>query len=189
MLRDLPLLPVYDSAEHDIVRNLISPLLEQGTDYLRGVGFFSSGWLRIAADGIVGLVENGGRGRLVVSPVMQAGDWEAMQAGDRAKRDARLKKILCANVRGLRQSLEEDVFDALAWLVADEVLEFRFAVPRPAFAQGNYHDKVAVFRDVAGDVVAIHGSFNDSAQGTLNGEAFSVMGLPRVTSPVGSRTS
>ncbi|MDY6952421.1 MAG: DEAD/DEAH box helicase family protein [Thermodesulfobacteriota bacterium] len=59
-------------------------------------------------------------------------------------------------------------------MVADSLLEFRFAIPRDFGLGGDYHDKVGVFIDASNDVVAIHGSYNDSAKGSLNGEAFSV---------------
>ncbi|MGB9618844.1 MAG: DEAD/DEAH box helicase family protein [Armatimonadota bacterium] len=74
----------------------------------------------------------------------------------------------------LASALEKDTLNALAWTVADEVLEFRFAVPRSWDAGSNYHDKVWVFVDEVGDRVALHGSFNDSRQASLNGEAVSV---------------
>ena len=54
------------------------------------------------------------------------------------------------------------------------LLEFSFAVPRERARGGQYHDKVGVFVDRQGDKVAIHGSFNDTVGGSLNGEAFSV---------------
>jgi superfamily II DNA or RNA helicase len=174
VLRELDLQPVYDSSEYDLVKDLMVPLLQHSKMYVRGVGFFSSGWLRVAADGIVGLIENGGRARYVISPILEEKDWEAFKAGNAAQRDDALKSILRRNIRELREGLEKDTRNCLAWLVADDLLEFRFAVSRETGFQGHYHDKVGVFTDQAGDRVAIHGSFNDSFQGSLNGEAFSV---------------
>jgi len=174
MLRSLSLKPVYDSSECDLVRDLIVPLLQSCNDYLRGVGFFSSGWLRVASAGMCALVEREGRARIVISPVLSPGDWEALKSGQKARNDERLKGILRGNIEELRASLETETLNSLAWLVADGYMEFRFAVPKDRTQVGDYHDKVGVFIDEQGDCVAIHGSFNDSVQGTLNGEAFSV---------------
>ena len=174
MLKDIDLLPVYDSAEHNLVRDLIVPLLEHSVTYMRGVGFFTSGWLRVAAQGLVSLAERGGHAKYVVSPILDQEDWEALQRGDKAKEDDLLMRSLERSIEELALSLERDTRDALAWLVADGLLEFRFAVPRASGIQGDYHDKVGVFIDQRGDTVAIHGSFNDTVGGTLNGEAFSV---------------
>jgi superfamily II DNA or RNA helicase len=174
VLRDLELLPVYDSSEHDLVRDLQVPLLKHSVDYLRGVGFFTSGWLRIASHGITEFVQRGGKARIVLSPILERTDWEALQFGDMAKYDEALKLVLSKRIFDLKSALERDTLNALVWMVADEVLFFRFAVPRLVDYPGNYHDKVGVFKDEVGDSVAIHGSLNDSIQGSLNGEAFSV---------------
>ncbi len=174
MLRDLELHPVYDSAEYDLVQELIAPLLAESHEYWRGVGFFTSGWLKTACKGVVKLVSNGGRAHIVTSPIMQMADWEALQFGNRAKRDSVLREILRKQIVDLAQAVSKDTLNALAWMVADGVIEFRFAITRDFNSAGDYHDKVGVFIDEIEEMVAIHGSFNDSAQGSLNGEAFSV---------------
>jgi len=174
MLRDLKLASVYDSSTSHLVKDLISPLMGQAQEYFRGVGYFSSGWLREASGGIMALVHNGGSGRIVTSPILQAEDWSAFQKGDEAKQDSILHTSLRMAIEDLAEFLETDTRNALAWLIADGRLEFRFAIARPKWSGGDYHDKVWVFRDTAGDRVALHGSFNDSVKGTLNGEAISV---------------
>ena len=108
MLRDLDLHPVYDSAEYNLVQDLVAPLLMQSHEYWRGVGFFTSGWLRTACQGILGLVSNGGRARIVTSPVMQRTDWEALQVGDRAKQDRALHDMLAQHVMDLGRALAQD---------------------------------------------------------------------------------
>ena len=174
MLKTLNLKPVYDSSEHDLIRDLIVPLLLNSKNYFRGVGFFTSGWLRLASKGLVELIENAGKARIVLSPNLQESDWEAFQVGEKAKVDASLKLILERNIDDLQSALEKDTLNCLAWMIADGVLEFRFAIPRDRWFGGDYHDKVGVFIDEEENMVAIHGSFNDSVQGSLNGEAFSV---------------
>ncbi len=174
MLRDLELHPVYDSADYDLVQDLITPLLAESNEYWRGVGYFTSGWLRTACKGVVNLVSNGGIARIVTSPLMQKADWDALQIGDIAKCDSILREMLRKHVVDLSNALSKDTLNALAWMVADGVLEFRFAIPRDFNMGGDYHDKVGVFIDSSNDIVAIHGSYNDSIKGSLNGEAFSV---------------
>lgn len=174
MLRDLSLLPVYDSAECHIVDDLIVPLLLNTKTYLRGVGFFTSSWLRMVSHGLVQLVERGGHATIVVSPTLEAADWEAMLHGTRARHEEVLRNALDISISELLSTLEADTLNALAWMVAEDYLEFRFAIARDSQTTADYHDKVAVFEDEDGDMVAIHGSFNDTAKAALNGEAFSV---------------
>ena len=174
MLRDISLEPVYDSAEYDIIRDFMVPCLAVSRRYVRGVGFFASGWLRLAAVGVASLVENGGKAIFVVSPILSEDDWKALQLGKLARENPSLREILQRNVRDLETSLDEDTRNTLAWLVADDVLDFLIAVRRDPGGGGDYHDKVGIFVDAMGDKVAFHGSFNDSLKGSLNGEAFSV---------------
>lgn len=174
MLKELELLPVYDSECYDLIRDLQVPLLRQAKDYLRGVGFFTSGWLRLAAQGMAAFVMGGGSARIVVSPILDVADWEALKFGESAKTDAVLREVLERNIEDLAITLENDTRNALAWMVADGLLEFRFALPRNRESSGDYHDKVGIFTDGNGDRVAIHGSLNDSIKASLNGEAFSV---------------
>lgn len=174
MLKELNLQPVYDSECYDLIRDLQVPLLLQSKDYLRGVGFFTSGWLRLAAQGMATFVTGGGSARIVVSPILDEADWEALKFGEIAKTDAVLRETLAKSIEDLAINLENDTRNALAWMVADGLLEFRFALPRNRESAGDYHDKVGVFTDGNGDRVAIHGSLNDSIKASLNGEAFSV---------------
>ena len=174
MLKELELQPVYDSECYDLIRDLQVPLLRQSMDYLRGVGFFTSGWLRIAAQGMAVFVQSGGSARIVVSPILDAADWEALKYGETAKTDIVLREVLTRNIENLAMTLENDTRNALAWMVADGFVEFRFALPRNRVSVGDYHDKVGIFTDGNGDRVAIHGSLNDSIKASLNGEAFSV---------------
>ena len=173
-MKELKLDFVYDSSEISIMNGLIIPLLSNSNSYWRGVGFFSSGWIKMASVGIQGLVSKGGRAKIICSPVMSEEDWNAIVNGISAKESERLVNVLALNVDEIASGIEKDTLNALACLVADGLLEFKFAIIRENWGNGNYHDKVAVFNDQNNDFVAIHGSFNDSIQGTLNGEAFSV---------------
>jgi len=174
MLRDIPLIPVYDSAEKSIINDLIVPLLLNSKYYLRGVGYFSSGWLRVASEGLLGFAKNGSKAKIILSPIMDSNDWEAIELGSRARYDEQIKAVIARNIDNLAQSLESNTRSALAWMVADGLLDFRFAVPKLRGIDSDYHDKVGICIDDDEDSVAFHGSFNDSIKGTLNGEAFSV---------------
>lgn len=174
MLKELELLPVYDSEYFDLIRDLQVPLLSHANNYLRGVGFFTSGWLRLASQGMSKFVRDGGHSRIVMSPILDEADWEALKIGEAARYDVALRNILMRNIDDIAYSLEDDTRNALAWMVAEGTLEFRFALPRDKMSAGDYHDKIGIFTDKVGDRVAIHGSLNDSIKASMNGEAFSV---------------
>lgn len=174
MLRELNLKAVYDSSECDLVSDLIVPLLQNSVKYDRGVGYFTSGWLQIASAGLNTFADEGGIAHIIMSPIISVKDWAAMEKGEKAQNDPILLKQLILATQDLGKALKEDTLNAFAWLIADEVLHIKFAIPTGKLEGGDFHDKFAVFRDAEGNRVAIHGSFNDSIHGSLNGESFSV---------------
>lgn len=52
---------IIDSSSADMAREFIVPALAASIRYDRGVGFFSSGWLRMVSEGMVTFARNGGR--------------------------------------------------------------------------------------------------------------------------------
>jgi len=62
-LQDLQLPTVIDSSTADMAGEFYVPALSVSANYDRGVGFFSSGWLRMVAQGLVAFAANGGRAR------------------------------------------------------------------------------------------------------------------------------
>lgn len=52
-LHSLNLPPLLNTSDHDLIADFFVPALSHAWRYDRGVGYFSSGWLRLAARGIV----------------------------------------------------------------------------------------------------------------------------------------
>lgn len=89
---------ILDTSSADIIEDFFVPVLARAARYDRGVGFFSSGWLRIAARGMVQFATNGGRGRWVTSPILSEADWEALQSGDATCHSLTLRVALARDV-------------------------------------------------------------------------------------------
>ncbi|RLC70297.1 MAG: DNA phosphorothioation system restriction enzyme, partial [Chloroflexi bacterium] len=70
--------------------------------------------------------------------------------------------------------MEQETLSALAWLVADGILDFRLALPRNKLERGDFHDKFGIFTDADGNQVSFNGSYNDSIQGTRNYESIKI---------------
>lgn len=173
-LYDLNLVPVMDTSRHDLTIEFFEPLLFNSISYDRGVGFFSSGWLRINTKGMIAFANNGGRARWVTSPILEEADWAALQDGHAARTDKALFDLLGNNILNLAQTLEQDTLSAFAWMVADEILTFKLALPHEKLYQGDFHDKFGIFTDSQGNRVSFNGSYNDSIQGTRNYESIKI---------------
>ncbi len=173
-LPDLRIVPVMDTSEHDLTSEFFMPLLSISVRYDRGVGYFSSGWLRMNSEGMITFANNGGRARWVTSPILDEDDWRALQRGEAAKTDFTLRMALKRNISSLAETLKKDVLSALAWMVADEVIIFKLALPQEKLSQGDFHDKFGIFTDAQGNQISFNGSYNDSIQGTRNYESIKV---------------
>jgi len=163
-----------DSGSANLYTDFFGRSLEVSISYDRGVGYFSSGWLRMAASDMAAFAANGGRARWVTSPILSESDWEAMYSGEQAKVDATLKASLSQTIQDLEHTLQHDTLTALSWMVADGILDFLLAVPRRKLAGGEFHDKFGIFADAVGNRVSFNGSYNDSIQGSRNYESIRV---------------
>jgi len=173
-LSEISFPPVLDTSSGDIIRDFFNPALAASVRYDRGVGFFSAAWLRLAAQGMATFAANGGYARWVTSPILSEDDWNALLEGSIARQDEILKLAMEENIRDLKKSLQEETLSALAWLVADGILDFKLALPRNKLDQGEFHDKFGIFTDAEGNQVSFNGSYNDSVQGTRNYESIKI---------------
>lgn len=178
-LKDIEYRLFYSPADKPL-QTFYLPTLAASVSYDRSAGYFRSSALAAAAAGIVRLIANNGRMRLLVGAQLSEDDVAAIQHG------YDLKERLAANMLGafpdpagpLKQRLE-----ALAWMVANGALDIKVVLPldKEGFpipglvAQDYYHTKKGIFTDAAGDQVGFSGSVNESEQGWQhNFEEFTV---------------
>jgi DNA phosphorothioation system restriction enzyme len=163
-----------DTSTHDFSHDFFSPVLAQSVKYDRGVGYFSSGWIKINSKGMIKFANNGGIARWVTSPIMNQEDWDALALGNEAHVDDVLYQLLKKDIDQLVQDMEYDTLSALAWMVADGIITIKLALPRNKLNGGDFHDKFGIFTDKSGNRISFNGSYNDSIQGTRNYESIKV---------------
>lgn len=174
--KELNLDIVYDTTDTNssIDNDLMIPLLKNTKLYKRGVGYFSSSWIKIVSTGLLELVDNNGKIELVTSPKLTKEDWDAIKIGTMAQKDEVLKNVIKNTID--KEFIVKDLEEALtlfSWLIADGYIDLKIALCKDSF--GDYHDKLAIFEDFDGNKVVLHGSLNDSQKGIeSNGEGVSV---------------
>ena len=149
------------------------PALAASIHYDRSAGYFRSSALAAAAAGIVRLIENNGRMRLLVGAELAEQDVEAIRKGHdlREKITQTMLAQLPAEGLALDGALQHRL-DALTWMVANGTLEIKVVLPLDADGfpvPGNqaldyYHTKKGIFTDAVGNQVGFIGSVNESAQ-------------------------
>jgi len=76
-----------------IARGFYIPVLKRSVEYDRAIGYFSVESLVHAASGVAGLIENGGRMRLILGAHDVPRElWEAYKMGLRSGKEGKLKQ-------------------------------------------------------------------------------------------------
>lgn len=152
----------YRSPQNDVVKDFFTPVLEKAKYYKRSVGFFSSTSLEIISKGISNLVKNGGKIQIVASPKLSEEDIEAIKTGYDKKSEIIEKRLL-----GELESTDDNYFtnqrlNLLANLIAKDILSIKIAFTDNGSLVGIYHEKLGVFEDFEGNIIAFDGSMNES---------------------------
>ena len=155
--------------------------LTESVEYWRAVGYFTSHGLALAAKGLPTFVSNGGRMKLVASPLLEPEDIEAFRRGYESRE--RMLEI------SVGRHLDDETIEALpdisrrrleciAWLIGEGRLDIKLAVPSLellGYGHTLYHEKIGVFFDQEENAVAFAGSSNETVGGLLtNFEALEV---------------
>lgn len=150
---------VVTSGIHDVTAIRYTSALEASIAYDCGVGFFTCNWLRQFVDGLASFAKRKGRVRLIASPNYQAGSCPVTRFSNKMETDPRLLKMLDIEVDNLIPFANEPSVQLLSWMLAEDLLEIRLAVPAPEFTEA-LHPTIEIFSDQYGDFVIFHGLQN-----------------------------
>ena len=148
-LKDLEIATSYESNESktQLLDEFYIPVLEQAKRYYRIAGFFSSSALAVAAKGIEGLVRNGGKMYLLVSPELSDEDYQIIKEHGCIPADSSIFANFSAD------DMPEEHIQALAWLLDTGCLEIKIVVGKKS-QNSLFHQKVGIVIDDAGDMIS-----------------------------------
>jgi superfamily II DNA or RNA helicase len=180
-LTDLVLQDAYDTGNRaeKVVSEFYVPVLQEAVLYRRLTGYFSSQVLALAARGIAGLIQNGGKMQLITSPVVSEQDFIALtNESTKEIQDFvnRQFEIAMKDINDLASTIAYDHIRALGWMLREGLLEIRVLVPSTINSgAGIFHSKVGVIEDKFGNQISFSGSVNETAMGwSQNIEEFKV---------------
>jgi superfamily II DNA or RNA helicase len=146
----------YASNRNDLYGEFYERAIAGSNSYDRAVAYFRSSILVLSGAAWADFAERGGKIRIACAPELTAGDIESIAAGEDAREIVAESVISVLNQ--LRASDCHDIAQLLSSLVALDVLDFRFLVPR-----GNlFHEKTGIFSDSAGNAISFVGSANET---------------------------
>ena len=165
----------YRSGVDVLATEFFAPCLRESSLYRRAAGYFSSHALATWADALPHVVTNGTPViKLIASPRLSRTDKRVFQeiVSDAKRAEYRsvvvdrvLEEIIALTEQPTPEGARARV---LAWLIANERLEVRFAFPTHVEESGLFHEKIGVFDFPGGNQVAFTGSANE----TLGGHRF-----------------
>lgn len=165
MLSDLILNRRYRSNKDNLLEDFYLPCLRETRIYSRAVGFFSSGALSLAAQGLPPFLRNGGRMRLVASPELSPLDIESIDEGYQRRQELVDRAVTGTLMLETYPDPQRERLGFLGWLIERQLLEIKIAIVKSDRGYGMYHEKVGIFEDAAGNRVAFQGSANESRGG------------------------
>ena len=168
-LKEIDLKFSYHKGKNDIAKEFYLPCMNNSLKYSRAVGFFNSTVFLIAWPSLKEFIKNGGKIRIICSPVLSKEDIMAIEKGETEKV---LNKYDHSLQKEIKLMLEDNDLrkptKVLASLVSLGYLEFRIAFMKstvPAKVRRIFHDKVGIFEDEEGNAVVFKGSMNESWMG------------------------
>ncbi|RDI91130.1 type III restriction enzyme, res subunit [Thermosipho africanus Ob7] len=172
--KDLILKRTYSSEVDDILNDFYIPVLKESISYFRISGFFTSESLAIAARGILGLIKNEGKMKLIVSPRLTFEDVETIKEANQDP-SKYINSILEKNIELLENEFVRDHLFALGWMIANNKLEIKIALlyslegnvmlSEEIIDSGLFHQKIGIFTDKEGNIISFSGSINETLLG------------------------
>ena len=172
-LKDHNFKPDYNKSDNDIAEEFYLPAMRNSWRYDRISGYFGSTIYILAWSALRQFVENGGKMRIICSPIISDADKDAMTEGYSAVNDAVVKASIEKELNELfaTEQLTKPA-RALACLVAEGIIDVKIAVPKSGMEpdlERLFHDKVGIFSDKSGNAVGFRGSMNETFQGLSDG--------------------
>ena len=151
------------------IESLFLPGLMNSLFYDVAVGYFSTAWVRDAAEGMAQFAENGGKARWLISPEIQPQDYEAFQKLNDAEQREKIEQLSYENLEKLLFALRKDTKNTFCWLIFKGVIDLRMAFPKTS-ENGLMHAKMGVFKDGNANILAFNGSYNLTSKAATNWE-------------------
>jgi len=179
-LADLPFKRSYDSDSDDILYDFYIPALSNACVYNRLAGFFTSSSLSVSARGVIGLIKNDGRMKLITSPKLTSDDLKAIITA-KISPEKYIEKQFLEDLERIENDWVKNHIELLSWMIANERLEIRIAIPNDntylieSELGKLFHPKIGILSDKTGHTLSFSGSINETARGWLdNLEEFKV---------------
>ena len=172
-LTDLSLKREYRSYKNNVVKEFYIPVLKEAILYRRAVGFFTSEALVEISKGISGLIENEGHIQLIVSPILNKEDIEAIEQGYNSREI--VEKALLREMKDPQDANDKERLAWISYLISISRLDIKVAFTKKLSSKAMFHEKMGIVSDMYDSHIAFTGSMNETVNAFFNNyESFDV---------------
>lgn len=172
-LTDLSLKREYRSYKNNVVKEFYIPVLKEAILYRRAVGFFTSEALVEISKGISGLIENEGHIQLIVSPILNKEDIEAIEQGYSSREI--VEKSLLREMKDPQDANDKERLAWISYLISISRLDIKVAFTKKRSSKAMFHEKMGIVSDMYDSHIAFTGSMNETVNAFFNNyESFDV---------------
>ena len=172
-LTDLSLKREYRSYKNNVVKEFYIPVLKEAILYRRAVGFFTSEALVEISKGISGLIENEGHIQLIVSPILNKEDIEAIEQGYSSREI--VEKSLLREMKDPQDANDKERLAWISYLISISRLDIKVAFTKKLSSKAMFHEKMGIVSDMYDSHIAFTGSMNETVNAFFNNyESFDV---------------
>ena len=172
-LTDLSLKREYRSYKNNVVKEFYIPVLKEAILYRRAVGFFTSEALVEISKGISGLIENEGHIQLIISPILNKEDIEAIEQGYNSREI--VEKSLLREMKDPQDANDKERLAWISYLISISRLDIKVAFTKKLSSKAMFHEKMGIVSDMYDSHIAFTGSMNETVNAFFNNyESFDV---------------
>jgi len=169
----------YSTDRDNILKSFYVPFLRESVAYDRAVGYFGSNTLLSNIQGIDGLINNGGKMRLIIGDKLTEEEYQAI-LNTKEINNAISEKLSntwselinsASDINNESKEVYKYRLDVLSWLIQQGHLEIKYAFRR----DGIFHKKIGIMKDSNNAIITYSGSLNETnAAFSANSEHISV---------------
>ncbi len=172
-LTDVNILSEYHTVEDNVIEEFYIPCLANSVSYNRITGFFAGITFQMLAKGLSKLITNGGQMKMIISTRLSQQDEEAIRQGY-SEREI-VEKNFLERFKDPTDEFEKGYLSLLTYLISHCILDIRVVAINSFVTTAMEHEKLGIFVDEVGNMVAFSGSGNETPSGLMhNSEDFDV---------------
>lgn len=137
------------------------------------MAFFTSEALVEISKGISGLIENEGHIQLIVSPILNKEDIEAIEQGYNSREI--VEKSLLREMKDPQDANDKERLAWISYLISISRLDIKVAFTKKPSSKAMFHEKMGIVSDMYDSHIAFTGSMNETVNAFFNNyESFDV---------------